>query len=147
VRLREGVVEGQHDNLCDQGRDHGPLIENAVKFTVEGDSIAIDARRQDGDVVLSVSDSGQGIPEEDLQRVFEIFQTGSAAGDRAWNGLGLAIVGAIVEARNGTLEVTSTWFAARPLWLRVQRYVMATVLGALAARIVTERSRNLAVAR
>lgn len=84
------------------------LIENAVKFTKDGDAIRIDARLQSGDVVVSVQDSGMGIPEEDLQRVFEIFQTGSSAGDRAGSGLGLAIVGAIVEARRGTLEVSST---------------------------------------
>jgi threonine/homoserine/homoserine lactone efflux protein len=41
----------------------------------------------------------------------------------------------------------AAWFADRPVWLRVQRYVMATVLGTLAARIVTERSRGVAVAR
>jgi signal transduction histidine kinase len=84
------------------------LIENAVKFTLEGDTISIDARRDGSDVLMSVSDTGMGIPEEDLQRVFEIFQTGSAAGERAGSGLGLAIVGTIVEARSGALAVTST---------------------------------------
>jgi signal transduction histidine kinase len=84
------------------------LIENAVKFTTAGDSIRIEARLQAGDVVLSVEDTGAGIPPEDLERVFDIFQTGSSAGERAGAGLGLAIVGAVVRAREGTLEVSST---------------------------------------
>ncbi len=84
------------------------LIENAVKFTSSGDCITITALRQASDVVVSVEDSGVGIPEADLQQVFEIFKTGSTAGDRAGSGLGLAIVATIVEARQGTLEVSST---------------------------------------
>jgi signal transduction histidine kinase len=83
------------------------LIENAVKFTVPGDSIAIDARTDGDNLVIEVSDSGAGIPEEDLGHVFDIFHTGSTAGDRAGNGLGLCIVQAIVEARHGTIEVAS----------------------------------------
>lgn len=84
------------------------LIENAVKFTSDGDRIRIEARLQAGDVVVSVEDSGVGIPEADLRQVFEIFKTGSTAGDRAGSGLGLAIVATIVEARQGSLEVSST---------------------------------------
>jgi len=84
------------------------LIENAVKFTAPGDSIAVSARVDRDEVSISVSDSGTGIPEPDLDRVLEPFQTGSAAGERAGSGLGLAIVRAIAEARRGMLEVTSS---------------------------------------
>ncbi len=83
------------------------LIENAVKFTATGDSVRVDARREGDDVVISVSDSGCGIPEEDLARVFQLFQTGSTAGERAGSGLGLALVDATVKARGGTISVTS----------------------------------------
>jgi two-component system, OmpR family, sensor kinase len=83
------------------------LVENAVKFTDDGDVIGIEAHVDDGEVVLSVSDSGTGIPQEDVARVFDTFQTGSAARDRAGSGLGLSIVAAIVEAQNGTVEVDS----------------------------------------
>jgi two-component system OmpR family sensor kinase len=83
------------------------LIENAVKFTVPGDSIEIDCRTDGDDLVIDVSDSGAGIPEQDLDHVFDIFRTGSTAGDRAGSGLGLAIVHAIVEARHGTVAVAS----------------------------------------
>ena len=83
------------------------LVENAVKFTDDGDAIGIEAHVDRGEAVLSVSDSGTGIPEEDVARVFDTFQTGSAARDRAGSGLGLSIVAAIVEAQNGTVEVDS----------------------------------------
>jgi signal transduction histidine kinase len=84
------------------------LVENAVKFTEPGDRIVVSARTVGADVVMSVSDTGTGIPHSDLHRITEVFQTGSSAGDRAGSGLGLAIVRAIVEARGGALNVDST---------------------------------------
>jgi signal transduction histidine kinase len=83
------------------------LIENATKFTVASDLIALDARIKGGEIQISVRDSGSGIPEEDLARVTEMFQIGSTAGTRAGSGLGLAIVRAIVTAHDGTLEIAS----------------------------------------
>jgi two-component system OmpR family sensor kinase len=84
------------------------LIENAVKFTTPADSIAVEGHIDGGDVVVSVTDTGAGIPADDLTEIFEVFRTGSTAGTRAGSGLGLAIVTAIAEARNGRVEVTST---------------------------------------
>jgi signal transduction histidine kinase len=94
------------------------LIENSVKFTGPGDRIEVDAHRDGDMIVLSVRDSGCGIPAEDLEHVLEIFATGSTAGERAGSGLGLAIVRAIVDSRRGSLEVESTvdvgtWFTIR----------------------------------
>ena len=83
------------------------LVENAVKFTDDGDAIGIAAHVDRGEVVVTVSDSGIGIPQEDVAGVFDTFGTGSAARDRAGSGLGLAIVAAIVEAQHGSLEVAS----------------------------------------
>ena len=83
------------------------LIENAVKFTSDSDSIPLRAISAAGEVQISVCDSGVGIPREDLARVTELFQTGSTAGDRAGSGLGLAIVRAIINARGGRLDVAS----------------------------------------
>lgn len=84
------------------------LIENAVKFTEPGDSISVDARIEEKDVVISVEDSGAGIPPEDLDHVTDLFHVSSNAGERAGSGLGLPIVRAIVEARRGTLHVISS---------------------------------------
>jgi len=83
------------------------LVENAVKFTDDGDEIGLEGHVDRAEVVLSVSDSGVGIPQQDLAVIFDTFQTGSAGRDRAGSGLGLSIVAAIVEAQNGTVEVDS----------------------------------------
>ena len=83
------------------------LVENAVKFTDDGDLIGIEAHVDRGEVVLSVSDSGIGIPQDEVAGVFDTFRTGSASRERAGSGLGLAIVAAIVEALHGCVEVTS----------------------------------------
>jgi two-component system, OmpR family, sensor kinase len=84
------------------------LIENAVKFTELGDSISVVARIEGNDVVVRVSDSGAGIPAEDLPHVTELFHISANAGERGGSGLGLPIVRAIVEARGGALTVTSS---------------------------------------
>ena len=84
------------------------LLETAVKFTGIGDTIAVEACVSGSEMILTVTDAGSGIPAEDLHRVFDIFHTGSAAGDRAGSGLGLAVVRAIVEARGGTVSAASS---------------------------------------
>ncbi len=83
------------------------LIENAVRFTDPTDTIGVEARVEGPDLVMSVADTGAGIPEADRERVFAVFETGSTAGELSGTGLGLALVGALVEARGGTLGVTS----------------------------------------
>jgi signal transduction histidine kinase len=83
------------------------LIENAVKFTVDGDRVSVRVGRDGGDVVITVSDSGAGIPADELPRVTEVFHTGPSAGTRAGSGLGLAIVASVVEARSGSLTIDS----------------------------------------
>jgi signal transduction histidine kinase len=83
------------------------LIENAVKFTEVGDSISVAARTEGNDVVVRVTDSGVGIPPDDLPHVTELFHISANAGERGGSGLGLPIVRAIAEARGGTLTVAS----------------------------------------
>ncbi|MDJ0378316.1 HAMP domain-containing sensor histidine kinase [Cryobacterium sp. PH31-L1] len=84
------------------------LLENAVRFTGPGDTIAMTAETQVGEMVLTVRDTGAGIPGTDLDTIFDIFRTASTAGERAGSGLGLAIVKAAMEARDGTVSVTSS---------------------------------------
>ncbi len=111
---RDWAVRGQAGvQLCDPERFEAALdclVENAVKFTDEGDRIVISAylegpRRET--LVMAVSDSGTGIPPEDLHRVTELFHTSAAAGRRAGTGIGLAIVRAMAEARGGTIDLVS----------------------------------------
>ncbi|MDQ2748025.1 MAG: HAMP domain-containing histidine kinase [Actinomycetota bacterium] len=98
------------------------LIENATKFTSATDSISIRAHAEGpGAVVVSIEDSGSGIPPDDVHRVAELFHTSSTAGDRAGSGLGLPIVRAIVEARGGSLEVASVVGAGTRVTVRMPR--------------------------
>ena len=83
------------------------LLENAIKFTEAGDDITVTVEIKDRTLALSVRDSGDGIPPDELGKVFDVFQTSSNAGDRAGSGLGLAIVRTITEARGGTVAVDS----------------------------------------
>jgi signal transduction histidine kinase len=81
------------------------LIENAVKFTIHGDSIRLALREDANAVVIEVSDSGIGIPEHELSRIFDRFTCGGA--HHGGTGLGLAIVKAITEAHGGAVVVKS----------------------------------------
>jgi signal transduction histidine kinase len=85
------------------------LVENAVRYTGPGDEITLRANGRPGRAVIEVSDSGDGIPREDLDRIFDRFTRVHRERDRArgGTGLGLAIVKAIVDAHGGSIEVTS----------------------------------------
>ncbi len=85
----------------------GNLVSNALKFTPAGGSVSLDARvAGEGEVVLSVTDTGKGIRADDLPRLFDRFWQGSQA-KRADAGLGLAIVKGIAEAHGGRVTVQS----------------------------------------
>jgi len=87
----------------------GNLIENGIKYSRIGGFVEVSVLREKDFLVISVSDRGRGISEEDIHRVFERFyrgrelQTGGVEG----RGLGLAIVSQIVQLHGGKAEVTS----------------------------------------
>ena len=85
------------------------LIGNAVKYTPAGGSIAVKVEAGDGDAVLTVADSGRGIPPDLLNRVFDPFVQGSPGAERAQGGLGLglALVKVLVELHGGSVEARS----------------------------------------
>ncbi|EYF06713.1 sensor histidine kinase [Chondromyces apiculatus] len=82
------------------------LIRNAVEaMQPEGGTVTIRAYRDGPDLMLSVADTGKGIPQEIRTRLFKAFTT---AGKRGGTGLGLAIVKKIMDEHGGTIEVDST---------------------------------------
>jgi signal transduction histidine kinase len=85
------------------------LLSNAVKFTPEGGRIGVDARVHQGFVLVSVSDTGVGIPAEEHDFIFDKFhQVGATTkGVREGTGLGLAITKRLVEQHGGTIQVKS----------------------------------------
>lgn len=81
------------------------LVSNAVRFTPKWGTVNVTAQLEGDEVVLSVSDEGPGISEEDRVRVFDRFWKASR---KEGAGLGLAIVKGIVEAHGGVVSVEST---------------------------------------
>ncbi len=90
------------------------LLTNAAKYTPEGGDVTIDARADDGDVLVRVTDNGIGIAPVMLPRVFELFAQESQATDRATGGLGLglAIVRSLVGLHGGTVLAESRGIGA-----------------------------------
>ena len=87
------------------------LLENAVAHTMPHDRIEVSARLEDAGVVLTVADSGSGIQDSDLRRIFQRFARAEPSRSRPAGGLGLglAIVQAIAEAHGGSVGVQSTF--------------------------------------
>jgi len=85
------------------------LISNGVKFNRPGGQVAVAVRRESGNVIITVEDTGIGIPSEDLPRIFERFYRVDKTRSRevGGTGLGLSIVKHAVERMNGTVEVES----------------------------------------
>jgi two-component system CheB/CheR fusion protein len=85
------------------------LLSNAVKFTPTGGRVHVEARRDAEEIVISVKDSGIGIRQEFLPRVFDRFRQAEVGTTRAHGGLGLglSIAQQLVELHGGTISVTS----------------------------------------
>jgi signal transduction histidine kinase len=86
------------------------LLDNAIKYTPAGSpALLVEAREGEGEVLLSVSDPGEGIEAEELSRIWDRLYRGGRGRDRADKGLGLGLsqVRAIVRAHGGWVDVTS----------------------------------------
>ena len=83
------------------------LVDNAVKYTPAGSVIEIHTQKHAQTVVVSVSDNGPGIPDEQKPRIFDMFYSGAnkVADSRRSLGLGLSLCKSIVTAHGGTISV------------------------------------------
>lgn len=82
------------------------LLRNALKHTLEGGSVRVEFKRSGGEVVVSVEDTGAGIPEKDLERVFDEFYR--VDGLLGVSGLELSVSRSIVELHGGRMWVRSS---------------------------------------
>ena len=130
------------DVACDKSRiiqALSNLLGNAVKYTPEGGAIIVRARVREGELVMSVSDNGPGIPPEALPRIFDRYWQAQAA-KRAGAGLGLAIATGIAEAHGGRiwaeseLGVGSTFYLAVPMDRSAKRRPTRAASAAIGAR-------------
>jgi two-component system, OmpR family, phosphate regulon sensor histidine kinase PhoR len=91
--------------LCDRGlvrRVLVNLIHNAIKWSPEGDVITVSAQQNGDEVTVCVSDNGPGVPEDQVERIFERFyQTDFSRSSGHGTGLGLALCRHIIEAHGG----------------------------------------------
>jgi signal transduction histidine kinase len=83
------------------------LLSNALRYTPPGGKVIVLGKADEEWVRFSVSDTGKGIPDQYLTRIFEQFFQVPDQGTQAGAGLGLAIVKEIVEAHGGTVKVES----------------------------------------
>ncbi len=102
------------------------LISNSIRHTASGGYIDVRASMEDGSLVVSIEDNGEGVSEEDLARLFDRYYRGVDSRTRSKDssrpkgtGLGLAISRAIAEAHGGTLTASSTAGEGMTMMLRM----------------------------
>ena len=82
------------------------LVENAIRYAGAGATLTLAVTAEDGAVVLSAADTGIGVAEDDLPRLFERFYRADRARASRGTGLGLAIVKHVVTAAGGHVEAS-----------------------------------------
>ena len=109
VTLKTEIPDGWWLCYCDPHRMEqvvSNLLANALKFTPHGGEIGVQLRRDGGDLVIAVRDTGFGIEKEQLAHIFERFWQAKKTASLG-TGLGLAISKAIVEAHEGEIWAES----------------------------------------
>jgi two-component system sensor histidine kinase SenX3 len=112
ITLRVGQVSPDLSIDCDPAQVVSAvtnLLDNAIKYSEDGQPVAVSAERDGDRVVITVHDEGIGIPSRDLERIFERFYRVDKARSRATGGtgLGLSIVRHVAQAHGGEVAVDS----------------------------------------
>nr|MEA2798364.1 two-component system, OmpR family, sensor histidine kinase KdpD [Phenylobacterium sp.] len=115
TRRRFERLRGKREIVCALGEDAGValgdpvlfevalanVLENAVRYSPDGGTIALSSFQRDGQVVVEVADEGPGVAPAELPRLFEKFYRGSAAKRTPGTGLGLSIVRGVMQGMDG----------------------------------------------
>ena len=104
--LEQSIIHGD-SSMLDQVVYN--LVDNAVKFTNVGGRITVNTASDKNNIYFAITNSGKGIPEKDISKVFERFYKvdQSRSTDVKSTGLGLYLIKSIVELHNGTVTVES----------------------------------------
>jgi heavy metal sensor kinase len=84
------------------------LLDNAIKYTPTGGKVDVEASQRPGQVIITVTDTGIGVPEDELPNIWERLYRGDKSRSERGMGLGLSIVRSLVKALGGDVEVQST---------------------------------------
>ncbi len=105
IRCHDDIIVQTDITLLEQALVN--LIDNAVKYSPEGEKVLIQAERAEDGILIMVKDNGPGIPEKHISRLFERFYRVDKARsrDQGGTGLGLAIVKHIIQAHGGRVTV------------------------------------------
>ena len=110
------------------------LLSNALRFTDPGGEVSVSAEAEPGMVRVTVTDTGPGIAERDVNRVFEPFYRVPGQGKSSGIGLGLAIVKEIIRTHGGSVGVTSTTGKGSAFWFTLPQADIARQPAEVAAR-------------
>ena len=99
------VVSGDRDRLRQALAN---LVDNAIKYTPRGGRVDVEASANEQHVDIRVRDTGPGVSEQDLPRIFDRLYRGDESRATRGLGLGLSLVRAYVEAHDGTVGVSSS---------------------------------------
>ena len=103
----------------------GNLLDNAVKYTPEGGRVKVGVASQPGWAVVTFQDTGQGIPPEEIDKIWTRLYRGDKSRSQRGLGLGLSLVKAIVEAHGGSVSVRSQPGQGSEFTVRLPRAVVA----------------------
>ena len=126
VDSRPVVILGDYKSI---DRTFRALVDNAIKFSLEGGKVAVRIWKQGSNAVISISDQGIGIQPEDLPRIYDRFwRTEEYEGHLfAGIGLGLSIAKQVVWQHGGTIDVESTPKNGSTFTVKLpEKYVMAS---------------------
>jgi len=129
VTLHGDVARGLPALECDSGQIQQLLVGlamNAIEAMADGGSLAIRAARDGEELVLTISDTGCGIPPEHLEHIFEPFYTTKEEGKGV--GLGLAVAYGIVHRHHGRIDIASTPGSGTTFTIRLPLCQPSTVL-------------------
>jgi two-component system phosphate regulon sensor histidine kinase PhoR len=126
IRLTRRFANGVPAMIADPdllSRAFENLISNAIKYSPDGAEVTVSTQAGDGFVAIEVADTGYGIPESDLARVFEKFYRVPRVEDAGTpgTGLGLAFVREIAELHQGSVSVRSEVGRGSTFTLRLPR--------------------------
>ena len=83
------------------------LLDNAIKFSPNNDTVSINIKKKDDDLQVSIANHGKEIPKESIDRIFNKFYQADESHSSLGNGIGLAVVKKICQLHNGEVSVVS----------------------------------------